>query len=83
MSTMLSRSGSTDSGGNLDHRIDFNVSEDLNDKVIALASVAGMSKAEWVRRLVSDAVYGKFSMLQRMAHGGSRGQCEEHPRNIP
>ena len=47
--TMLSRSGKTSPDGKLGRRLDVPVSEELEAAVISLATIQGISKAEWVR----------------------------------
>ena len=54
--TMFSRSGRTDDGGKLVCRLDVALPEDLNDKVVACATLAGKPKAEFARDLISEAL---------------------------
>ena len=71
--TMLSRSGSTDAGGKLTRRIDVPMSEEMEGEVITMATLAGIPKAEWMRRMVERTVHGELGMVRRMAQGGSAG----------
>lgn len=78
-SSCLSRNGVTDPGGKKLSRLDIPISDQLESEVIALATIAGMSKAEWGRRVIEEVVYGKLAMLRRMAHQGAAG----NGNNIP
>ncbi len=75
--TMLSRSGRTAPEGKLTDRLDVPVSEELKDAVIALAAVAGVPKAEYVRGIIERAVYGDLSLLRRVARPMSPGRWDE------
>jgi hypothetical protein len=66
--SLLSRNGTTDPGGKKSGRLDIPVSEQLESEVIALATIEGISKAEWGRKIIEEAVYGKLFILRRMAH---------------
>lgn len=78
MSSMLSRSGRSNSGGKLVHRIDVPVSEDLFDSVGALATLDGISKAEWIRREVENIVYGRLTLVRRIARPGIELESDEN-----
>jgi len=43
------------------------VSEELSDAVIALATIAGVSKSEWVRALLEKTIWGELSILRRVS----------------
>lgn len=79
MSTMLSRSGRTNSDGKLTHRFDIPVTEELNDAVIALATIQGISKAEWLRDLIERAVFGELPMARRMSRARGGRESDESP----
>ena len=79
MSTMLSRSGRSNSDGKLTQRFDVPVSEELNEAVIALATIAGVSKAEWIRDLIERSVFGELPMARRMARAGGMRQSDQCP----
>lgn len=79
MSTMLSRSGRSNADGKLTQRFDVPVSEELNEAVIALATIAGVSKAEWLRNLIERAVHGELSMVRRIAMPISPRPSDQYP----
>ena len=83
MSTMLSRSGRTNPGGKLTQRFDVPVSEELNEAVIALATIEGISKAEWLRRVIERTVWGELSMLRRVTGRHGAMESEEKGRDSP
>jgi hypothetical protein len=83
MSTMLSRSGRSNPDGKLTQRFDVPVSEELNEAVIALATIEGISKAEWLRRLIERTVWGELSMLRRVSGRHGSDQLDSDPRNVP
>ena len=41
------------------------VTEDLHDALVAMAVISGKTKAEYIRNVLSDHVYGRLAMLQR------------------
>lgn len=75
--TMLSRSGRSNPDGKLTHRFDVPVSEELSEAVIALATVQGISKAEWLRALIEEAVHGRLSMVRRVARPMVQRESDE------
>lgn len=77
MDTMLSRSGRSNPDGKLTSRLDIPVSEELNEAVIALAAIAGVPKAEYVRSVIERAVFGEFSMVRRMARNSVTRPSDE------
>lgn len=79
--TRMSRSGRTVPGGKLTERLDIPVSEELSDAIVALAVVAGMSRAEYARALLERAVWGEMSMLRRLARAPAPGRWDEPPSN--
>jgi len=80
--TAFSRSGSTGAGGKLTARLDIPVSEELEDAVITLATMAGVGKAEFVRRLLERSLFGELSCVRRVSRGAMGGQWEESPTGI-
>ena len=81
--TMLSRSGRSDPHGKLTHRLDIPVSEELHDAVTAMATIGGCTKAEWVRDLLSKAVWGELAMMRRLSGHAHMDQLDDGGRNIP
>ena len=75
---MLSRSGRSNPDGKLSHRIDIPMTEDLHDAVSALATLEGKSKAEWLRELAEEKVYGRLSMVRRVACNGAASPSYEY-----
>jgi hypothetical protein len=73
--TMLSR-GRSNPDGKLTERLDVPVTEDLHEAVIALATIQGMTKAEWVRAVLEDLVYGRLSMLRKVSGHGHVDQLD-------
>lgn len=55
-STMLSRSGKSNTGGKLTHRLDVPVPEELNDRAAVAAAKSGLPKAEFLRNLLDEAL---------------------------
>lgn len=76
--TLLSRSGSTSAAGKLTRRLDVPVTEEIEEAVIAMATLECMPKAEYVRRVLERALFGDLSMLRRMSRGMAAGQPGEH-----
>lgn len=67
MSSHESRPSTTSPLGKCDRRIDVPVSEALEERLITMASLNGMSKAEYVSKLLEKAMYGEFAIAQMMA----------------
>jgi hypothetical protein len=65
--TALSRSGRTDPAGKLTARFDIPVTEELNEAAIAMATLRGVPKAEFLRLVIERAMFGELAMLRRMA----------------
>lgn len=80
--TMLSRSGRSDTGGKLVARLDIPVSEELHEAVIAMAVTMKVPKAEYVRMVIERVVFGDLSMVQRMTRPLAMGQCDESRSNV-
>lgn len=77
--TMLSRSGRSDPGGKLTQRLDVPVTVELEEAVIALATLSGVPKSEWVRRVLERAVWGELNMVRRVSGQVGPSQWEELP----
>jgi len=75
--TMLSRAD-----GKKICRLDVPVSEELEAAVISLATIAGISRAEWVRNQLERVVHGELVMLRRMTQQASTRQSENSGRNV-
>lgn len=67
MSGLESRSPVSNPFGKCDRRLDIPVSEALEERLIAMAALNGVSKAEYSRRILERAMYGEFSIAQMMA----------------
>ena len=78
----MSRSGSTSSLGKLTCRLDIPVSQDLEDAVTTMATLARMPKAEFARRLLEEAIFGRLSMVRRLSGFDQPGQSDESPRGV-
>lgn len=76
--TMLSRAD----GGKKICRLDVPVSEELEAAVISLATIAGISRAEWVRNQLERVVHGELVMLRRMTQQAGARQSENSGRNV-
>ncbi len=77
--TELSRSGTTHPAGKLVKRIDVPISEELEEALIGLAVIEGISKAEFARRLLDDAIFGRLSMVRRMTQTRGLSPSDEYP----
>jgi len=77
--TLLSRSGTSCSTGKLVRRLDVPVSEELEEAVIVMASLAGVPKSEYVRQVLERQLFGELPMARRMARAACRMQSEEYP----
>jgi hypothetical protein len=75
--TMLSRAD-----GKKICRLDVPVSEELEAAVISLATIAGISRAEWVRIQLERIVHGELVMLRRMTQQASSRQLDVGGRNV-
>jgi len=64
--------------GKCDRRLDVPVSEALEERIIVMAVLNGMTKAEYVRRLLEKAMFGEFPIAQMMAADRGYG----NPSNI-
>ena len=77
----FARSSHTHVGGKLDRRLDIPVSEELEEAVIALAAVSGMTKAEYGRMVLERAAFGDLSMLRRVARPLGAGRWDNDRNN--
>ena len=64
---LLSRSASSSSLGKCDRRLDVPVSEELENAIIAMATLRGQTKAELTRSILERVMFGEFVMLQKVA----------------
>lgn len=74
---MLSRSGTTSAGGKLARRLDIPVSEELEEAVIGMAVMAGVPKAEYVRKVLERHLFGELYIARRFSHQVGVGQWDE------
>lgn len=65
-------------GGKLTHRLDVPVSEGDMDALIALAAVAGVTKAEYARWVLRRAIWGEMHMLRSVARPGRSAPSDDH-----
>lgn len=77
---MFARSGATNPGGKLTHRLDIPCTEDLADAISALATLAGMPKAEYARRILERAMFGELPIARRLAGKGGDDPSDEFRR---
>ena len=75
--TMLSRSGTSSPDGKLTHRLDIPVTEATADAATAAATIAGMTKAEYLRMVIDRHFFGELSMIRRMTRTGVPSPSEE------
>lgn len=68
--------------GKLSHRLDVPMSEADIEALIALAAVAGVSKAEYARWVLRRAIWGELSMLRSVARAG-RAQPSDDDGTTP
>lgn len=71
--TLFSRSGRTNAGGKLTQRLDIPVTEDIFDAAGALATLAGVPKSEYCRRILEVALLGELAVVRRASTNGSEG----------
>lgn len=62
-----SRSPNSNPLGKCDRRLDIPVSEALEERIIAMAALNGMPKAEYARRILERQMYGEFVIAQSLA----------------
>jgi predicted DNA-binding protein len=64
MSSAFSRNGTTTAEGKCDSRVDIPVPAALEEKLIALAVMAGRPRAEYARMLLTKGVEGELAYLR-------------------
>ncbi|PIM51905.1 hypothetical protein CS062_17420 [Roseateles chitinivorans] len=69
---LFSRSGRTDPGGKLVARLDVPVSQETEEAVIAMATLTGMTKSEFVRHILERALFGEFNVMRRSVGAQAR-----------
>ena len=74
---MMSRSGASNPSGKLTRRLDVPVSEELENAIIALATMRRMTKCEFTRYLLERTVFGELPMLQRLSGALPSGPSDE------
>jgi len=62
-----SRGSSSSPFGKLEKRLDIPCSEVLEERLIAMAALNGIPKAEYSRRILERAMFGEFVIAQSMA----------------
>jgi predicted DNA binding CopG/RHH family protein len=67
MTSLESRAPVSNPFGKCDRRLDIPVSEALEERIIAMAALNGVPKAEYVRRVLERAMYGEFAIAQSLA----------------
>jgi hypothetical protein len=70
--TMLSRNGNSGDGKKTS-RIDVPVSDELEAEIITMATLDGMTKAEWVRYQIEKILHGEIGMTRRMRSQTHKG----------
>lgn len=63
-------------------RLDVPVSEELEAAVISLATIAGISRAEWVRHQLERIVYGELVILRRMTQQSGLRQLDDEGKTF-
>lgn len=81
MDSMLSRSGRSNPDGKLVCRIEVMLSEETADAVIALATIGGVSKSEWMRDAVEGVVHGRLYMVRRLSCITPLSKPDEYGKN--
>lgn len=76
----LSRSGRSAGSGKLDRRLDIPVTEELEEALIAMATLNGMPKAEYARWLLERMVFGELNVVRKMTRLGPSGPSDEYPK---
>jgi hypothetical protein len=80
--TLLSRSGTSGSTGKLVRRLDVPVSEELEEAVIVMASLAGVPKSEYVRQVLERQLFGELPMARRMLQPLRSRTWDEHGNSV-
>lgn len=74
-----SRPATSNPFGKCDRRLDIPVSEALEERIIALAALNGVPKAEYARRLLERSMFGEFAIAQSLAADRMGGNGRNHP----
>ncbi len=69
----LARSGLTDPAGKCTARLDVPVPDELYEAVGAMATLQGVPRAEWVRRVLQRELYGSLGMARSLVAGIAPG----------
>jgi len=69
----LSRSGNSEPGGKCTQRLDVPVPDDLYEAVGAMATLQGVPRAEWVRRVLQRELFGSLGMARSLVSGMQAG----------
>jgi hypothetical protein len=59
------RTGNTEALGKCDSRLEIPMPQDMRDHIAALATIEGVSPAEWGRRELSKLLYGQLAIMRR------------------
>lgn len=73
---MFSRSGRTNPGGKLTQRLDIPVTDDVFEAAGALATLAGVPKSEYCRRILEVALLGELALVRRANASAKAGDIE-------
>ena len=77
----LSRSGRSHPAGKLTQRLDIPVSEELEEEIIFLAKLYGMSKAECARFILERSLFGEVVIARQRAGMSVYGHGDDSRRN--
>jgi hypothetical protein len=69
----LSRSGMSEPQGKCTQRLDVPVPDELYEAVGAMATLQGVPRAEWVRRVLQRELYGSLGMARSLVAGVQPG----------
>lgn len=67
MTSLESRQPHSNPFGKCDRRLDIPVSEALEERIIAMAALNGVPKAEYARRILERVMFGEFAIAQSLA----------------
>lgn len=73
MTTLESRSANSSPFGKLDRRLDIPISESLEERLITMAALNNVPKAEYARRILERAMFGEFVIAQSLAGDRMKG----------
>lgn len=72
--TRFARNGESHPAGKLDARIDVPITVDLEEAIQAFATFNGIGKAELVRNILEEVVWGRFHVWKRkLTRGDGNG----------